>query len=274
MLLPAAVGAVEPLTNADVLKLVQAKLSAPVIVQTIKTAPTASFSLAPDDLIALKAKGVPDAVISAMLDRTTPVVVPNATTVTAGASVVVRIVKGGRQDWPLWSRRAGDGAAVGVLFVPDATWQLQTEALAAIEAYNEHEQGTLVVGGGRDTFSFYSLDCYRMRADSCNKWDRVQFDGAKWEPPSQATVPISASTTSLGAVAVILGANGKLRVLDQDSWIQDTRRMNLTRCNTRYWATTRIPPGGVTLTSSMEVDYERPMGIVVAACIGPQLTFN
>src|SRR4051794_23558393 len=187
-----AVAAEPPLTNADVLKLVQAKLAPRVINQAITTAPTVAFSLGPNDLVALKTKGVPDEVISAMLDRATSSTPSTAApAATAGSSVIVHVVRGGRQDWSLWSRAAGDGAAVGVLLLSDAAVQSDRDALAAIEAYNTKEEGVLVVGGGRDTFSFYSMDCYRYRADSCNKWDRVQFDGAKWEPPSQVTVPVS-----------------------------------------------------------------------------------
>lgn len=266
----------QPLTNADVIKLSQAKLAARVIIQAITSASAVSFSLEPNDLIALKTKGVPDEVISAMLDRTTPKSQPSAApaSTTTDVSVIVRIVRGGSEDWPLWSRSAGEGAAVGVLLLPDAAFQTDRDARAAIEAYNTNQQGVLVVGGGRDTFSFYSMDCYRYRADSCNKWDRVQFVGAKWEPPAQVTIPLSATAASISAIAVIRHANGKLELLGEDSWIQNARRINYASCTTRSWATGRIHPGGLTLTASMEIDYRRPLGIVEAACLCPQLTFN
>jgi len=276
MLVPLlAIAAAPPLTNADVLKLVQAKLAPHVVIQAITTAPTVAFSLGPNDLVALKTKGVPDEVLSAMLDRatlSTPSAVPPAAI--AGSSVIVHVVRGGRQDWPLWSRSAGEGAAVGVLLLPDAAVQSDRDALAAIDAYNTKEEGVLVVGGGRDTFSFYSMDCYRYRADSCNKWDRVQFVGAKWEPPSQVTVPVSTTATTITAIAVIRYDTGKLAVLGEDEWIQNTRRMNHASCTTRLWATGRVTPGGMTLTASMEIDYERPLGTVTAARLCPQLTFN
>lgn len=270
-----ALAADGPLTNADVVQLVQAKLASRLIVQAITSAPSVTFSLVPSDLIALKTKGVPDDVISAMLERGKPAQsspVPNPAS--TGASVLVHLVRGGSEDWPLWSRSAGEGAAVGVLLLPDAAFQTDLEAIAAIDAYNTNQQGVLVVGGGRDTFSFYSMDCYRYRADSCNKWDRVQFEGAKWEPPSQVTVPLNTTAGSISAIAVIRQANGKLELLAQDSWIQNSRRMNHASCTTRNWATARINPNGMTLTASMEVDYERPLGIVTAARLCPQLTFN
>ena len=278
MLVPIIVRAADgPLTNSDVIKLSQAKLASRVIIQAITSAPAVSFALEPNDLIALKTKGVPDDIISAMLDRANssarPATAPTAAN-HAGAPVLVRIVRGGSEDWPLWSRQAGEGAAVGVLFLPDVALQAERDALAAIEAYNTNQQGVLVVGGGRDTFSFYSMDCYRYRAESCNKWDRVQFVGAKWEPPDHVTVPVSTSTATIGAIAVIRFANGKLRLLEEDAWIQNTRRNNHARCTTRNWATGRIHPGGLTLTASMEIDYKRPLGIVDAVRLCPQLTFN
>jgi hypothetical protein len=275
-LLPVSTRAADqPLTNSDVVKLSQAKLSPHVIIQAITSAPAVSFSLEPTDLIALKTKGVPDDVISAMLDRANPSKRPSAAPApTTDASVIVRIVRGGSEDWPLWSRQAIAGAAVGVLLLPDVALQADRDALAAVEAYNTNQQGVLVVGGGTDTFSFYSMDCYRYRAESCNKWDRVQFVGAKWEPPDHVTVPISTSTTTIGAIAVIRFANGKLRLLEEDSWIQNTRRNNHARCTTRNWASGRIHPGGLTLTASMDIDYERPLGIAVAVRLCPSLTFN
>lgn len=217
----------QPLTNADVVKVVQAKLAPRVVLQMITSAPSCSFALAATDLIELKRQGVPDEVIGAMLDRQAkPGATKTAPTTTSAAperSVLVHVVKGGRQDWPLWSRRAGEGAAVGVLLLPDAALRTDVDAVAAVEAYNTTEQGLLVVGGGRDTFSFYSMDCYRYHADSCNKWDRVQFEGAKWEPPSQVTVPLSANAASISAIAVIRYPDGKLVMLPEDSWVAQPR---------------------------------------------------
>jgi hypothetical protein len=55
------------LSNADVLKMVQAGLGEAVIVQTIKTAPATNFDLSADSLVALKTAGVSDAILSAMI---------------------------------------------------------------------------------------------------------------------------------------------------------------------------------------------------------------
>lgn len=269
----------QPLTNADVVKVVQAKLAPRVILQMITSAPSCNFALAATDLIELKRQGVPDDVIGAMLDRQAkPAATKTAATTTSAAaerSVLVHVVKGGRQDWPLWSRRAGEGAAVGVLLLPDAALQTDADAVAAVEAYNTTEQGVLVVGGGRDTFSFYSMDCYRYHADSCNKWDRVQFEGAKWEPPSQVTVPLSANAASISAIAVIRYPDGKLVMLPEDSWVAQPRWGNYASCTTRAWAVTTVRPGTpLTLTALMDIDYKRPLGIVSAVRLCPSLSFN
>src|ERR1700722_19806146 len=56
----------QALTNDSVLKLVKAEMGDDVIVNLINTQP-ASFSLTTDDLIALKAGGVSQKIISAML---------------------------------------------------------------------------------------------------------------------------------------------------------------------------------------------------------------
>jgi hypothetical protein len=55
-----------PLTNTDVLKLIEAGLSEQVIIDKIGTSPT-SFKLETDDLVELKKAGLSDALISAML---------------------------------------------------------------------------------------------------------------------------------------------------------------------------------------------------------------
>jgi uncharacterized protein DUF2846 len=56
------------LTNDSIVKLVRGGLSDDVVVNTIKTQP-AEYSTNPDSLIALKAAGVSDKVIGAMVDR-------------------------------------------------------------------------------------------------------------------------------------------------------------------------------------------------------------
>lgn len=56
------------LTNADVVKMVEAGLPPEVVVGSIRQAKERNFTLTPDALIDLKKKGVPDPVIGAMLN--------------------------------------------------------------------------------------------------------------------------------------------------------------------------------------------------------------
>lgn len=90
LLLTTHLSAAETLTNNDVIALHQAGLSADVIVQKI-TASTCRFTTDTDALIALKAAGVPDAIVTAMLRSTTPA--PSAEAPPAPPSKPVEPVK-------------------------------------------------------------------------------------------------------------------------------------------------------------------------------------
>jgi hypothetical protein len=61
--------AAKPLTNADVIKLVQAGLSEDLVIASIEQAARKSFDLSADGLISLKQAGVPESVIGVMLGR-------------------------------------------------------------------------------------------------------------------------------------------------------------------------------------------------------------
>ena len=71
LLLPGTHGSAQtpPLTSQDVIKMVRAELSAPIIRRTIESAATVDFDLSPDGLIALKGAGVPDEIITSMQAR-------------------------------------------------------------------------------------------------------------------------------------------------------------------------------------------------------------
>jgi hypothetical protein len=60
----------EPLTNDSIVKMVKSGLGENVILSMVKGQP-AKYTLAPDDLIALKAAGVPDSVVAAMVEKST-----------------------------------------------------------------------------------------------------------------------------------------------------------------------------------------------------------
>jgi hypothetical protein len=59
----------EPLTNDDIVKMVQAQLSTKIIVTTIESAPAVKFDLSAGALVALKTAGVDDRIIEAMLAK-------------------------------------------------------------------------------------------------------------------------------------------------------------------------------------------------------------
>jgi hypothetical protein len=67
----------EVLTNASVIRLVQAGLAEPVIIAKIRSS-TPAFDLSTDSLIALKAAGVPDNVMATMLAATAAPPQPSA----------------------------------------------------------------------------------------------------------------------------------------------------------------------------------------------------
>jgi hypothetical protein len=71
-------GAEGPLTNADVVKLVRAGLSADTIIAKIEGSATA-FTIDIDSLVALAHEKVPDAVIRVMVERATGAPTPTAT---------------------------------------------------------------------------------------------------------------------------------------------------------------------------------------------------
>lgn len=58
----------DPMTNESVMKMVKGGVSEHIIVEAIKQNP-GNYALSPDALISLKASGVPDAVISAMMAK-------------------------------------------------------------------------------------------------------------------------------------------------------------------------------------------------------------
>ena len=66
---PTQVPAPRPITNADVINMVNAGLGEDVIIASIKSNPLREFDLSPDGLITLKTVGVPDNVLLVMQGR-------------------------------------------------------------------------------------------------------------------------------------------------------------------------------------------------------------
>lgn len=71
LLIAATAGAEEPLTNADVLRLLKNNVPASVITAKIKTSVT-RFDLTTDAIVTLTKAGVPESVLTAMLESKTP----------------------------------------------------------------------------------------------------------------------------------------------------------------------------------------------------------
>jgi hypothetical protein len=59
----------QPLTNDDIVKMVNGSVSEAIITRTIQTVPTVKFDLSPAGLVALKAAAVPDRLVEIMQSR-------------------------------------------------------------------------------------------------------------------------------------------------------------------------------------------------------------
>lgn len=95
----------EPLNNDSIIKMVKASLSQDVIVSMVKSQPS-SFVVTPDQLIALKNAGVPDAVVSAMVNRSVgngSVASPSS----SGATLAAGTVAVGDPNDPMASHDSG-----------------------------------------------------------------------------------------------------------------------------------------------------------------------
>ena len=108
LLLGAVCFAQAPMTNDSIKKMVKAGLSDDIVISTIKSQP-AKYSTAPDDLISLKAAGVSDRVISALVGKA------------SGGDVA-----GAASESLAPARAAGTGTSpvseVGVYFKKDEGW--------------------------------------------------------------------------------------------------------------------------------------------------------
>lgn len=97
----------EPLTNQSIIKMVQAGLSVDVIVSMVKTQP-AKYTLTPEELIALKSVGVPDAVVAAMVEKSAGAGVGSlAVGKSTGATTVDGTVPAGDPNDPLARHDSG-----------------------------------------------------------------------------------------------------------------------------------------------------------------------
>lgn len=104
--------ATSALTNKDVLEMIKSGLSADVVVAKIKSSP-AKFDTTPAALSELKAAGIPDAVILAMVQSSgRPVVTPNSEPNTSGDSTI-KVADGTEIEIQLKNTLSGQSAKVG-----------------------------------------------------------------------------------------------------------------------------------------------------------------
>jgi hypothetical protein len=99
----------EPLTNDSVVKMVKAGISEDVILSMVKTQP-AKYTVTPDQLIALKAAGVPDKVVAAMVDKSAgggATVAGMFTTQASGATPAAGTVAAGDSNDPMATHDSG-----------------------------------------------------------------------------------------------------------------------------------------------------------------------
>jgi hypothetical protein len=132
-------------TNADVLEMVRAGVSASIVVQSIRSASSVIFDTNPRALIDLKAAGVPDDVVSAMLARTGQA---PATPVPSAPQRTTQTVTG----------RAGRSAAAAEANLPDSV-TLQDGASVNVRLLRAVSSGTAQEG---DLLRFGVLDDVRV----------------------------------------------------------------------------------------------------------------
>jgi hypothetical protein len=95
----------EALTNDAIVKMVKSGLGENVILSMVKSQP-AKYTLTPDDLIALKAAGVPDSVVAAMVEKSTGGAAPGAAAA-SGATPVAGTVAAGDPNDPMSPHDSG-----------------------------------------------------------------------------------------------------------------------------------------------------------------------
>jgi len=122
---PAAKPADAGMTNADVIKMVTAGLSEQTIATSIRQATKRSFDLSPDGLIQLKTSGVPDSIMSVMLDPTaalvasTPSPSPNSSAPSAGVQPAVKPAEIETSAGPQKTVNTPDGERVALILMED-----------------------------------------------------------------------------------------------------------------------------------------------------------
>ena len=156
-----------PLSNNDVVKLSKLGLGDDVVIAKIKQAPEVNFDVTTDGLVLLKKSGVSGAVISAMLDRTTPKVAQVTTAVDSGGGGAVRdyvALIAGNKEIRLPSNR-GDLSTTGMW--PVVFTFLDYPGLHARNRTRE-TRPTLIIRSEHDPKSYYYLAKLDVNDDDDN----------------------------------------------------------------------------------------------------------
>lgn len=134
---PVAQAAPAKVTNADIIEMVSAGLSEPIIMSAIRSAPAKSFDLTPMGLVSLKKAGVSDALIQSMQNggAVPPEVKPAAPAAEAkpGESV--------KPSGPL-SSVVGAGTAPGAVLAEDGVYYVDGANLRRVEAKAPYQTRT------------------------------------------------------------------------------------------------------------------------------------
>jgi hypothetical protein len=117
------------LTNKDVINMVDAGLGVDVVLAKIRTTPS-RFDTSPSILAELKAAGVPDSIITAMVERPT---VTNQTTPSSPTGVEVKVPDGTELEIQLQNTLSGQEAKVGDMVDFTILRSIQVEGVTVFE---------------------------------------------------------------------------------------------------------------------------------------------
>jgi hypothetical protein len=137
-----------PITNADIVKMVEANVPATVIVQTISNSTDVLFDVNPAAVIELTRLSVPEAVISAMVARSATRQPAPTPATPSGPTVRISLARAPGAEFGLVFPAVEGVGGVGALFVLDAA-----TPDAALAALNQGEKfdGGYVIGSQKTT---------------------------------------------------------------------------------------------------------------------------
>jgi hypothetical protein len=222
------------LSNADVIRLLQAKVPESVIIQMIGVS-RQTFDVSPSGLVELVRAGAGERVLTAMIGATGGAATGSRLAMaTETLPVEIRLTKGGEFDWGLWTRDVGGDGEVGVLFSVDTATSEE-----AIEQYNTSGGGVAVMDGSPDTYSMHALGCTKQLDEGCSGWDWVRLHGVMWSPPESVTIQVPLGRHRIRAVAVMRAPGGRVIPFRSRTWYRSDGGV-WEGCQTKSTAVTEI----------------------------------